>query len=488
MSNQSTSQRDRKPVAESGLERQDFQCLPRPAFNPAIRISQSMAWFRGRLFVGCGRGPLKQRGMGQRRRWLAQGAQGDLDRYGAEIWSFEPVRGTWNRVYQSPLVNQGNGGHARDRSARASCVFPGPGGTGTKPALYFAMGSLSGNVVLTRSCDGESFEDCGPPALGVPDADIASLRNLCEWQGRLYTSPVGKNRGRGMADDNVGDLPMVFVSEDPCGSAWTPVSDPGFGDPDNESVNEIAVCGGHLYAATLNRRSGFQVWKAGESPEGRPGTWTKVLDQGAWRGPDSPVPAALYSFNDALYIGTGLQRQGRGGADAFGPVAPELIRLWPDDSWDLLVGEQRFTPHGLKRPLSGYGPGFDNLFAQALWRFAAFEGSLYVGTSDWRFWPSYLPRGEHQRPDLSDRQLHRLTRETDAWRGEYGLWRSRDGVSWTPVTTEGFGDSPHQYGIREITPTPQGLFIATACANARGGGGFELWWAPGTASRSKGTA
>jgi len=431
----------------------NFKLLHRPPFNSAIRISQAAAWFQGRLYVGGGRPPIRERG--------PKGAE--ENRLGAEIACYDPQEAKWRLVYSSPV---GQEGKARDRSVRALTVY--------RDALYAAVGSLQEQVVLLRSEDGGSFEECGTPGLGQGDADIAAVRNLCVLNDRLYTSPVGKNKGRGWADDNVAAMPLVLETDSPCEGGWRIVSEACFGDADNESINELVVFNDALYAATLNRKSGFQLWRADDlSGEG---AWRKVLDKGAWRGPASPVPAAMQVFNGALYVGTGVQRQGKEGADRFGPVAPELLRVLPDDSWELICGENRTTPQGLRAPLSGMGPGFDGPFVQAFWRMVEHDRVLYLGGSDWRFWPSYLPRGRRRRDDISMVTQDWLHDETRAWNGDYGLWCSRDGVTWETVTEHGMGGNLTQYGIRELVSSPHGLFVIPASTKgAEEGGGIEVW-------------
>src|SRR3546814_13827198 len=67
------------------------------------------------------------------------------------------------------------------------------------------------------------------------------------------------------------------------------------------------------------------------------------------------------------------------------------MRFWPDDSWDLIMGESRMTDQGLKYPLSGITPGFDNLFNGYVWRMQVHEGWLYASTMSWASLLPYLP-------------------------------------------------------------------------------------------------
>jgi hypothetical protein len=295
--------------------------------------------------------------------------------------------------------------------------------------------------------------------------------------GRLFTTPTGKNYGRGMMDDNLTDHPIVFESRDPAAGEWVAASEPGFGDPDNMSINELVVFADHLYAATLNPRSGFQLWKT--DLDGRPPyRWRKILDRGAWLGATNSIPAAAMVFDGALYVSAAIQRQGRKGIDRFGPYPGEMLRVHADDSWDLVAGKARFTPAGLKRPISGLAGGLGDRYTHAFWRMAVHGGQLYVGTAGWRWMPTYLAG----RQDLSPEQLERLRIATEAAEpGEFAIWRTADGIRWHNLTRSGFpGSSPHNYGVREMLATPAGLFVApTATVSALRGGGLELWWGHG---------
>jgi hypothetical protein len=451
--------------------------------NESIRTSQAAVWFNDALVVGTGRAPLGFMGRYTARQGPAAPSgkagfgsrrpdTGAREEDGAQIACFQPATGQWRLVYSSPLTIGRDGQvRARDRSIRAARVHQGLGDPA--PTLYVAAGSLERQVVFLCSADGVSFEECRAAGFGLGDVDVPSARSMVSLGHRLYSTPIGKNFERGMFDDNLTDYPIVFEADDPLHGAWRPASDRGFGDPDNVSVNEMAAMRDHLYAATINRR-GFQVWKA--RPDGRPPyRWSRIVADGAWRGPASSVPSATCVFRDALYVGGTLQRQGQGGRDRFGPFPAELIRIWPDDSWDLVAGSPRFTPHGLKRPVSGLPGGLGDRYTHVFWRMAVYDGWLYVGAAGWRWMPTYL-RG---RTDLSAAQMRQLAHDTaNARDGEFALWRTRDGERWEAVTTTGFpGGNPHNYGIRELVGTPAGLFVLpTNKFGQRDQGGIEVWW------------
>jgi hypothetical protein len=248
----------------------------------------------------------------------------------------------------------------------------------------------------------------------------------------------------------------------------------------------MAVFADHLYAGTMNPATGFQIWKT--RAEGAPPfRWERVITRGAYRGPLNEAALSMVAFDDALYVGTGIQNGGYDRANDVGPASPELIRVYPDGSWDLLVGEARGTPEGFKRPLSGLGPGFDTWSVGYFWRMAELDGVLYLGTFDWSVMSQYLAV-----PSLGAQARlaqwfgnHNLAR----FNGGFDLRCSRDGVHWIPVSADGFGN-PYNFGARTLLGTPRGLFVGTAnpfgpevaarspdgwvyAANPRGGA--EVW-------------
>jgi hypothetical protein len=272
---------------------------------------------------------------------------------------------------------------------------------------------------------------------------------------RLFVSPTGRAGG----SPNEPESAIVLVSRDPVKGRWRPASAPGFGDADNLTMLEMASFNGYLYAGTLNAASGFQLWKT--QTRGRaPYDWKRVLTKGAHRGPLNEGVLSMCPFAGALYIGTCIQNGGYDRAHDIGPGAPELLRVHPDDSWDLVVGEARHTPDGVKEPISEFGSGFDSTFAGYVWRLAEHDGVLYAGTFDWSILLPYL--APFSAGDSGDRLVRWFGAENlVSFNSGFSLFRSTDGVRWSAVTTDGFGN-PFNFGARTIVGTPYGLFVGTA--------------------------
>lgn len=444
---------DFTPVARQGLG------------DPGNAYVHSMAWFRDHLYIGMNRYvylavrpydlgrefemfPVKVPDPTRRLELVSQGQ--------AQIWRLDPQTFTWENIYVSPLCMGKKGFQvARHIGFRAMTVFQ--GSSDPEPALYTnSWGSHMGEGPFILRCfDGKHFEE-----VGVSDRQYfgtQTLRPLVAFKGRIYTAPAARESGTDGAHDYQGGV--VLESRDPMRGGWIPVSEPHFGDLRNVMFFDMATFNGFLYVGTMNPYEGYQIWKT--DAEGKPPyRWIRVISQGAYRGKLNEVAASFGAFKDSLYVGSAIYAGGYDRIYNVGPGCPELIRVYPDDSWDLIVGEPRLTPEGLKVPLSGLGPGFNNPFAGYIWRMCTHQGWLYASTLVWSPWLPFSRRKNW--PEIAKRILHparveKLLRDF----GGFDLWRTRDGCRWMPVTLNGFGN-PYNCGARTMVSTPFGLFIGTA--------------------------
>ncbi len=443
--------------APDSLEPWEFHKVATRGFGDGLNsFAHTMAWFQNHLYVGTTRANLfllKGRLPLGAQVWPVQCPDDvyDLD-LRAQIWRFNPQSGAWRMVLRAPMIT----GHTsrqvpREIGYRAMAVFQASGDPA--PALYvmtWAPSRALGPLVL-KCTDGENFVPVTNYAFGPP---AASFRTLVPFRNKVFTSPTGRSGGK----PNTPDLPIVLESSNPAG-VWRPASSPGFGDPTNLTVFEMAVFNSHLYAGTMNAAQGFQIWKTrAEGPP--PYRWQQVVSHGAGRGPLNEGVLSMCVFRGDLYVGSCIQNGGHDLTHQIGPAAPELIRIRTDDSWDLIAGEPRNTPNGPRNPLSGFGPGFDSGFNGYFWRIAEHQGSLYVGTLDWSVMLPYLNL------DTFPRRAARLVERFGVdnlvnIHGGFDLYSSADGVNWRPVTTNGFGNR-YNFGARTMVSTPYGLFLGTA--------------------------
>jgi cyclopropane fatty-acyl-phospholipid synthase-like methyltransferase len=354
------------------------------------------------------------------------------------------------------------------------------------PSLYAPTWSTSKGYgpVLLRSSDGERFEQISEP--GFADPTASTIRSIIGFKGKLFVSPTGKPSGHLSA--NIPDKLLILVSEDPAKGHWKSACMPHFGDATNEGVFNMAAYNGFLYAGTINTSEGCQIWKT-DAEGSPPYDWKKVFSQGGFRGKNNEGILHMVGFEGRLYVGTGIVGGGYDRVRNIGPASAELLRLNPDDTWDLVVGEPRHTPQGWKVPLSGMGPGFNRLTTGYFWRLCVHQGWLYLGTYNAAIWFPYLKEGEL--PDHVVKAIEEAGGIDSIVEkaGGFDLWRSKDGVDWIPVSRNGFGN-PCNYGVRTMESTPYGLFLGAAnpfgptmavkrlsgwryVHNARGG--LEIW-------------
>jgi ubiquinone/menaquinone biosynthesis C-methylase UbiE len=446
-----------------GLAAANFRMIaPRGFGDGHNAYPHSMTWFRDHLFVTTTRDNLALVKMKAPfeiplEHWPVRvpDDQFELDQR-AQVWRFDPRTETWKCVFVSPTVRDKEG---RDIPVsigfRTMAVFQGE--KDDAPALYlpsFAHGKLGKGSFIVRSPDGTNFEVLDEIKLADRDWVFRSFRALVPFKGRLFAAPT---TGNVSGFPNTAGVAAVLVSSEPGRGGWVLANEINFGDPSNEGVFELGVFDGHLYAGTANIAQGYQLWKTDGEGE-PPFTWTKILERGAYRGKLSQGPVKMCAFRDHLYLTTAIQNGGYDRANNVGPSGAEVVRVARDDSWDLIVGEPRKTPAGvIKAPLSGYGAGFGSVAAGYFWQLCEHDGWLYLSSFDSTILIAF------QEPDEMSESVRAVLDPTtvdylEKFGGGFGLWRSPDGVNWTSISINGFGN-PFAYGIRTMISTEHGLFL-----------------------------
>ncbi|MHC0053386.1 hypothetical protein [Actibacterium sp. D379-3] len=423
-----------------------------------------MAYYKGHVFAGTSRATMALLGGGDRGGmkdvqldvWPVEvthrvfTTEFETRQARAEIWRLNPATGVWRRMHQAPMVYGRDGTWmSRDLGYRAMAVFQGE--SDPEPALYVSTWSRSrgDGMQILRSVDGATFAPVGPPGLGGLDA--TSTRSLVPFKGRLFTSPTGSTAGR----QNASGIASVYESRDPASGQWVQSNVRGFGDKTNIGVFELIATEDYLYAGTANLACGYQLWRT--KAEGNPPyAWEQILVDGAGRGRLNQGVVSLASLNGCIFVGSGIQKGGIDRENKIGPAGPELIRVNPDGTNDIIMGERRRD----REPLSGMLPGWNNVFCGSIWKMNTHDGWLYAGTQDWLVFLLY------RNFDALDSPAARLLRGMDVDEfvecyGGYDLWRTRDGENWVPVTRCGF-ENPYNHGVRNILSTPHGVYVGSS--------------------------
>ena len=350
----------------------------------------------------------------------------------AEIWCYTPETGLWEHLYKSPEIPiPGEPGFTmgRDIGYRSATAFTEPDGT---EALYF--GGVTANLlyepvpppVLLRTVDGVTFEPV-PSDPGTLLGDLgtgqATFRSMTVYQDRLY-----------VLNSDIQGKGRVLEASDPAGGndnfRWI--------TPEGMLVFDMEVFNGWLYLGLADLTNGYGVVKTQANGTPPYDFVTVVEPAGGKRFGRSDAVVSMEAFKDGLYVGTDR------------PC--DVLRVNPDDTWDLLVGQGRPTQQGYKLPLSGIGTGFGYGFNYHIWRMQEHDGVLYIGTFDESTkWVIILQ-------DRDNVPVGRRWYETLVDRAGFDLYATTDGLHFTPITTDGFGDM-FDRGIRNFASSPEGLFV-----------------------------
>ena len=414
--------------------------------------SWSMAWFKGKLYVGTNHNELCVE------RETEQFYHPDQTYYTvhpmpevtcpanpydlnlqAEIWQFDPATNRWTMVFKSPnnVPNPRAPGKfvARDTAFRGMVVQHDANGQdalyvgGVTADEYIPELAATNPPRILRTTDGRTFAPLNgaPATLNTANGPFPAVgyRAMVSFNGRLLVTAT-----RGLLGDGVVEEIGQPYSAHP---TFTQIM------PNTIEAYEMEVFNGNLYVGggDSKNKTGYAVWKT--DAVGVPFSVTPIVTGGAGRGNDITSVVSMHVFQNRLYVGSS-------GWYTTPIPASELIRVNPDDSWQLVAGNPRPVNGATVSPISGLPDGFGNPFNAHFWRQADFQSSLFVGTNDWSYTFRFHP--------TIDKLL----------RPQYGfdIWTSCDGQYWSALTQNAFGDGLFNFGARTFASTPVGLFIGSA--------------------------
>ncbi len=444
----------------------------------------AMAWFKGKLYVGTSRDELCVENATSKyyfpfsNEYTTNPAPGvhcpknpyDLD-LRAEIWQYTPQTGNWRMVYRAPadIPNPLARGKfvARDIAYRGMTVMRDSHGrqalfiSGVTADEYIPELAPSHPPRLLRTYDGLHFDDIAVPIVvhrsgGYVDHRAIGFRGLEVWNDRLYVLASTALTG----DGAVFEVRHPFAHK----AQFIQVSPPGI------HVFEMAQFDGHLYLGTASVTGGYGVYKTPSTrvPQRVPWRLRPVVTHGAGN-PQQISVVSMQVFRGYLYVGA--TSWWHTDTKQFPPA--ELIRIDHNDRWELVAGDPRKGPDGQWRyPISGLPGGFGSPFNSHFWRMTDEGGALFVGTNDWSW---VLQDTKAWAP-----KWWRLAKRVLGPGFGFDLWKSCDGVSWSPVTTDAFGADPDDFGVRTLVPSSDGFILGTA----NHAHGTRIWEARGLSSCS----
>lgn len=379
----------------------------------------------------------------------------DADNAG-EIWRYKKDGTTgWQRVYKAPPIPLNIG--FRYMIAYNNALYAG------------AFTPTSPELLILKSVDGETWTPLASNIQGY------STRAIVVHQDRLF---MGALPLTGVA------AAQLFTTTDP-ELGWEKVNLAGdAGSNPQGNIDLLLSYNDQLYVATA-LPTGFELWRTNNTLP-QLNDWKLVVDKGAGDARNEH-PWSLAVFKDHIYIGTAIEVAILS-INPDDPLVPpkgfDVIRVAPDDSWELIVGGIPVSPtepvtgtRGL--PLSGYPSGFGDLTNGYCWQIQAFDDKLYLGTWSWN---NLIPQIISVIPDIVETllpanasdaitQFLRLIFSTHLTNTLYiigyrslgcDLWESNDGILWLPVSLNGLGN-PYNYGVRKLfAASDQNLYLGTA--------------------------
>ena len=309
------------------------------------------------------------------------------------------------------------------------------------------------------------------------------LRGMTIHNGELYISTFNNHIYKTSLPQEQGALNPATPATYNATAGWTRV-DGGNIPASSGSIWQILSFNGYLYAFLAGE--GFQVYKG--MPNGTSGDWQVIV------GPDGkyllPGMGDIYNCNNAtatkvfngyVYVGTMTETHlsfiaGTFSADRI--KGAQMYRFDANDNWELVIGDVARNPYFTTRR-GNYGAGFfnqnlqqmlagyDMSFNQYIWWMEEHQGKLYATTFDFSVFLKYINRDllagmgytEEEITDILNR-MSQLEQVKDNPAG-FDLYVSSDGLNWSPVTIDGFGDQ-YNYGGRTMLSTAEGLFLGTA--------------------------
>jgi len=305
--------------------------------------------------------------------------------------------------------------------------------------LYAATMGQEAKVWRTASGDPGTWE------LAWNSGAVGSVRYMAEHNGILYLAlanevPTGEQIGKIWATD---------------GATFWPVVEDGFGNPKNTGVASLASFAGWLVAGTLNPEEGYEIWRLeGPDPNADP---VRIVANG---GPSPANESAITPcvFQGYLYMGNMINPMKNITA---GRKAADIIRIDANDNWETVVGPGS---------ISGYDSGFGHWPNTYIWSMVIHKEWFYVGTYD-QVSPFFNVLENMDKVIAAllgrARTANIIERLEDAGAD---LYKTQDGITWYPVTIDGFGDVGN-YGFRVMKSVGEYVYIGTANPFD----GLEIW-------------
>ena len=234
-----------------------------------------------------------------------------------------------------------------------------------------------GNVYVAENRN-HRIQKFAPGVPGWEQVNINGFGDRNNWAANL--SVFGSYLYAGTVNDETGGEAWRTAN----GTTWNQVNLDGFGVVSNTRVLAGENLNGYLYVGTENSATGGEIWRCATCDGS---DWTQVVSGGF--GDSNNTLERIVVFSNTLYATTNNDVTG--------------VEVWKTSTGVLGSWTQCNTD------------GFGDNKNTGLWAVAVFNGHLYVATAQWGAYGT----GTHTGVEV---------------------WRTSDGVTWSQVNTDGFGD------------------------------------------------
>jgi hypothetical protein len=303
-----------------------------------------------------------------------------------------------------------------------------------KPLLFISL-SCPGYSRLFYSEDGDKYQVFEQ---NNQEDNIIQFQQVTYYQNQLYAlaSKILVKENLFLISDGHP------ATEQDCWKQqkWRKLNHSIFEDSNNLAISELITFQDSLYLATFNCNRGYQIWKQ-ENNQDATSSWQLIMPNGAYRYILNSQVYAMAVFQDALYIVSGMSATEAKKTHHLSVNNFDIIRIYPDRDWDVIVGTPRITADGLKVPLSAMGPGFDAVTECKFLFLVAHNDRLYVGTQN--------EEGYH-------------------------LWYSSDGETWSVMPWQEL-NTYYQVEIQNALSTSSGLVLLGKITELYEEQSLEVW-------------
>lgn len=214
-----------------------------------------------------------------------------------------------------------------------------------RAALHYVLGDAAEAWALVAA-DRNAVLACGPDW----DSGVAALN--AHLPGPVQHLAVSDTRAVVLAGQDAPAL-MWFDKTGDRGVICLDISDLRLGGV--RQVTGLALTEDGLWISVADPMAGFDLFHAdltdpGAAPQ-------RVLARGAHRFAVNAAISAVRPATGTLLVGTAALSAPR---QPLGSWGAELISVETSGRWDLIMGQPRFSPDGLKLPASASMPGFDD--------------------------------------------------------------------------------------------------------------------------------